>query len=70
MSKDNPEFKVSILQVEALQLIGKQLLGIREELHGVKICLEQANKLAIEKQKADLDGLLTKAEKELIRGTI
>ena len=70
MKKEQNEFKVSILQVEALQLIGKQLLGIREELHGVKICLEQANKLAIEKQKADLDGLLTKAEKEFIRGTV
>ena len=57
------EFDISVLQVEALQFIGKQLLGIREELH-------QANKLVIEKQKANLDGILTKAEKELIRGAV
>ena len=63
MKKEHNEFQVRILQVEALQIIGKQLLGIREELH-------KANKLAIEKQKADLDGTLTKAEKELIRGTV
>ena len=60
--KQSPEFKVNILQVEALQLIGKQLLGIHEELH-------KANMLTMEKQKADLNGILTKAEKELIRGT-
>ena len=61
--KQSPEFKVNILQVEALQLIGKQLLGIHEELH-------QANKLSLEKQKANLDGVLTEAEKELIRGAV
>ena len=63
MKKEQNEFKVSILQVEALQLIGQQLLGIREELH-------QANMLTIEKQKANLEGILTKAEKELIRGAV
>ena len=63
MKKEHNEFQVSILQVEALQLIGKQLLGIREELH-------QANMLTMEKQKADLEGILTKAEKELIRGAV
>jgi len=54
------EYKINTLQAEALVFIGKQLLGIREELH-------QANKLAIEKQKADLDRTLTKAEKEWLK---
>ena len=60
MSKDDTEFQVSVLQAEALQLITKQLLGIREELH-------QANKLEIEKQKARISGSLTKAEKEWLK---
>ena len=60
MSKDDTEFQVSVLQAEALQLIAKQLLGIREELH-------QANKLEIEKQKARISGSLTKAEKEWLK---
>ena len=60
MKKEHNEFQVRILQVEALQLIGKQLLGIREELH-------QANMLEIEKQKARLNGTLTKAEKEWLK---
>ena len=51
---------IDILQVEALGLIAKQLLGIREELN-------QANKLEIEKQKARLNGTLTKAEKEWLK---
>ena len=63
MKKEHDEFQVRILQVEALHLIGLQLLGIREELH-------QANTLTIEKQKANLNGILTKAEKDLIRGAI
>ena len=60
MSKEDTEFQVSVLQAEALQLIAKQLLGIREELH-------QANKLEIEKQKARISGSLTKAEKEWLK---
>ena len=56
----SPEFNVSTMQVEALQFIGKQLLGIHEELH-------RANKLEIEKQKAQLNGTLTKAEKEWVK---
>ena len=60
MSKNDTEFQVSVLQAEALQLIAKQLLGIREELH-------QANKLEIEKQKARISGSLTKAEKEWLK---
>ena len=60
MLKDDTEFQVSVLQAEALQLIAKQLLGIREELH-------QANNLAIEKQKARISGSLTKAEKEWLK---
>ena len=63
MSKKDTETKISIMQVEALQFIGKQLLGIHEELH-------RANNLTLEKQKANLDGILTKAEKELIRGAV
>jgi hypothetical protein len=47
----------SLLQAEALGIIAKQLLGIREELH-------QANKLALD------NGILTEAEKELIRKAI
>ena len=58
--KDDTNFKVRILQVEALQLLAKQLLGIREELH-------QANTLEIEKQKARLSGTLTKAKKEWLK---
>ena len=61
--KDNKLVHTGLLQAEALGLITKQLMGIREELH-------QANKLTLEKQKADLDGILTKAEKELIRGAV
>jgi hypothetical protein len=58
------DIKISILKAEVLQLIAEQLLGIREELH-------QANKLTIEKQKADLNRTLTKAEKEwLIDGAV
>ena len=51
---------IDILQVEALGLIVKQLLGIREELN-------RANQLEIEKQKARLNGTLTKAEKEWLK---
>ena len=58
--KKSSEKNVAILQVEALGLIVEQLVGIREELN-------QANKLEIEKQKARLNGTLTKAEKEWLK---
>ena len=61
MSKeDNTETKINILQAEALGLIAKQLVGIREELN-------RANQLEIEKQKARISGSLTKAEKEWLK---
>ena len=58
--KKSSEKHVAILQVAALGVIVEQLVGIREELN-------QANKLEIEKQKARLNGTLTKAEKEWLK---
>ena len=58
--KKSSEKNVAILQVEALGLIVEQLVGIREELN-------RANQLEIEKQKARLNGTLTKAEKEWLK---
>ena len=43
------------------------LIKILNQLRRIADTLEKANKLTIEKQKAELEGKLTKAEKEWLK---